>query len=80
MPYNRVGVVFCARQSPGGHNVIWGLYDAVKAHNPKSTLLGFVGMNVFTPYYFLLFMAWYRSQHIPSPCFLFIYIQIKKFL
>ncbi|KAJ0085955.1 hypothetical protein Patl1_09322 [Pistacia atlantica] len=31
------------RQSPGGHNVIWGLYDAIKLHNPKSTLLGFLG-------------------------------------
>ncbi|CAL9055771.1 unnamed protein product, partial [Musa banksii] len=39
----RVGVVFCGRQSPGGHNVIWGLHSALKSHNPKSTLLGFVG-------------------------------------
>ncbi|KAG9456610.1 hypothetical protein H6P81_001118 [Aristolochia fimbriata] len=42
-PSIRVGVVFCGRQSPGGHNVIWGLYDAIKLHNPKSTLLGFSG-------------------------------------
>ncbi|XP_008796200.1 pyrophosphate--fructose 6-phosphate 1-phosphotransferase subunit alpha [Phoenix dactylifera] len=42
-PAIRVGVVFSGRQSPGGHNVIWGLYDAIKAHNPNSTLLGFVG-------------------------------------
>ncbi|XP_068652558.1 pyrophosphate--fructose 6-phosphate 1-phosphotransferase subunit alpha-like [Aristolochia californica] len=42
-PPIRVGVVFCGRQSPGGHNVIWGLYDAIKLHNPKSTLLGFIG-------------------------------------
>lgn len=40
---NRVGVVFCGRQSPGGHNVIWGLHNALKVHNPKSTLLGFLG-------------------------------------
>ncbi|XP_073103015.1 pyrophosphate--fructose 6-phosphate 1-phosphotransferase subunit alpha isoform X2 [Elaeis guineensis] len=39
----RVGVVFCGRQSPGGHNVICGLHDAMKSHNPKSTLLGFCG-------------------------------------
>ncbi|KAL4178549.1 hypothetical protein AMTRI_Chr13g82850 [Amborella trichopoda] len=39
----RVGVVFCGRQSPGGHNVICGLHEAIKIHNPKSTLLGFVG-------------------------------------
>ncbi|KAI4388527.1 hypothetical protein MLD38_000847 [Melastoma candidum] len=43
LPAIRVGVVFCGRQSPGGHNVIWGLYDALKAHNPKSVLLGFLG-------------------------------------
>ncbi|KAL3830561.1 hypothetical protein ACJIZ3_019363 [Penstemon smallii] len=42
-PAARVGVVFCGRQSPGGHNVIWGLFDALKVHNPKSTLLGFLG-------------------------------------
>ncbi|XP_065037007.1 pyrophosphate--fructose 6-phosphate 1-phosphotransferase subunit alpha-like [Musa acuminata AAA Group] len=42
-PPLRVGVVFCGRQSPGGHNIICGLYDAMKLHNPKSTLLGFCG-------------------------------------
>uniref|UniRef100_A0A6V7QWF8 Pyrophosphate--fructose 6-phosphate 1-phosphotransferase subunit alpha n=1 Tax=Ananas comosus var. bracteatus TaxID=296719 RepID=A0A6V7QWF8_ANACO len=42
-PPIRVGVVFCGRQSPGGHNVIWGLHDALKLHNPNSTLLGFLG-------------------------------------
>ncbi|KAG8377189.1 hypothetical protein BUALT_Bualt08G0002300 [Buddleja alternifolia] len=42
-PAIRVGIVFCGRQSPGGHNVIWGLLDALKIHNPKSTLLGFLG-------------------------------------
>lgn len=42
-PAIRVGVVFCGRQSPGGHNVIWGLHDAIKSHNPKSVLLGFLG-------------------------------------
>nr|CAB3482743.1 unnamed protein product [Digitaria exilis] len=39
----RVGVVFSGRQSPGGHNVVWGLHDAVKAYNPQSVLYGFVG-------------------------------------
>jgi|UniRef100_A0A2N9IUW8 pyrophosphate--fructose-6-phosphate 1-phosphotransferase len=42
-PALRVGIVFCGRQSPGGHNVIWGLYSALKIHNPKSTLIGFLG-------------------------------------
>lgn len=41
--FNRVGVVFCGRQSPGGHNVIWGLLNALKIHNPNSTLIGFLG-------------------------------------
>ncbi|ONK58963.1 uncharacterized protein A4U43_C08F1530 [Asparagus officinalis] len=39
----RVGVVFCGRQSPGGHNVICGLYDAIKSHSPKSSVIGFCG-------------------------------------
>ncbi|KAF2310274.1 hypothetical protein GH714_007537 [Hevea brasiliensis] len=42
-PAMRVGIVFCGRQSPGGHNVIWGLNSALKIHNPNSTLLGFLG-------------------------------------
>ncbi|KAJ1440336.1 Pyrophosphate-dependent phosphofructokinase PfpB [Sesbania bispinosa] len=42
-PPMRVGVVFCGRQSPGGHNVIWGLHNALKIHNPHSVLLGFLG-------------------------------------
>ncbi|KAF9602044.1 hypothetical protein IFM89_024801 [Coptis chinensis] len=42
-PPIRVGVVFCGRQSPGGHNVIWGIYTALKLHNPNSILLGFLG-------------------------------------
>ncbi|CBI40779.3 unnamed protein product, partial [Vitis vinifera] len=41
-PPIRVGVVFCGRQSPGGHNVIWGLHNALKIHNPKNILLGFL--------------------------------------
>nr|XP_043618150.1 pyrophosphate--fructose 6-phosphate 1-phosphotransferase subunit alpha [Erigeron canadensis] len=42
-PAVRVGLVFCGRQSPGGHNVVWGLHEALKIHNPKSVLLGFLG-------------------------------------
>ncbi|XP_055834266.1 pyrophosphate--fructose 6-phosphate 1-phosphotransferase subunit alpha [Solanum dulcamara] len=42
-PAIRVGVLFCGRQSPGGHNVIWGLHDALKVHNPKNILLGLLG-------------------------------------
>jgi len=36
-----VGVVFCGRQTPGGHNIVAGLYDYLTASD--STLLGFVG-------------------------------------
>lgn len=42
-PAVRVGIVFCGRQSPGGHNVIWGLHEALKVRNPKNILLGFLG-------------------------------------
>ncbi|KAL0432817.1 UNVERIFIED_CONTAM: Pyrophosphate--fructose 6-phosphate 1-phosphotransferase subunit alpha [Sesamum latifolium] len=40
-PAVRVGVVFCGRQSPGGHNVVWGLLEALKVHNPKVFCLDF---------------------------------------
>ncbi|KAJ0691554.1 hypothetical protein HanPI659440_Chr15g0576341 [Helianthus annuus] len=30
-----VGLVFYGRQSPGGQNVVWGLHEALKIHNPK---------------------------------------------
>ncbi|MHB1456074.1 MAG: diphosphate--fructose-6-phosphate 1-phosphotransferase [Armatimonadota bacterium] len=38
----RVGVVLSGGQAPGGHNVIAGLFDALKAANPTSTLYGFL--------------------------------------
>lgn len=38
----KVGVVFSGGQAPGGHNVIAGLYDALKKMNPQSTLIGFL--------------------------------------
>jgi len=38
----RVGVVFSGGQAPGGHNVIWGLFDALKKLNTHSELLGFL--------------------------------------
>jgi pyrophosphate--fructose-6-phosphate 1-phosphotransferase len=37
-----VGVLLSGGQAPGGHNVIAGLYDALRAINSKSTLLGFL--------------------------------------
>jgi len=38
-----VGVILSGGQAPGGHNVICGLYDALKATNPKNELYGFKG-------------------------------------
>jgi len=37
----KVGVVFSGGPAPGGHNVIAGLFDALKKANPDSTLYGF---------------------------------------
>ncbi|HPW53105.1 MAG TPA: diphosphate--fructose-6-phosphate 1-phosphotransferase, partial [Erysipelotrichaceae bacterium] len=36
-----VGVILSGGQAPGGHNVICGLYDALKATNPENQLYGF---------------------------------------
>ncbi len=38
-----VGVILSGGQAPGGHNVISGLYDALKKANSESTLIGFKG-------------------------------------
>ncbi|NLN75626.1 MAG: diphosphate--fructose-6-phosphate 1-phosphotransferase [Armatimonadetes bacterium] len=38
----KVGVVLSGGQAPGGHNVIAGLFDALKAANPQSKLYGFL--------------------------------------
>lgn len=39
----RVAVLFSGGQAAGGHNVIAGLYDALKKAHPDSILLGFLG-------------------------------------
>ena len=39
----RVGVVLSGGQAAGGHNVITGLFDALKILNPSSRLFGFLG-------------------------------------
>jgi len=36
-----VGVILSGGQAPGGHNVVCGLYDALKAANKDNVLLGF---------------------------------------
>ena len=40
---HRVGVILSGGQAPGGHNVICGLYDALKATIPENELYGFKG-------------------------------------
>ena len=38
-----VGVILSGGQAPGGHNVVCGLYDALKATDKDNVLLGFKG-------------------------------------
>ena len=38
-----VGVILSGGQAPGGHNVVCGLYDALKATNKENVLIGFLG-------------------------------------
>ena len=38
-----VGVILSGGQAPGGHNVIAGLFDGLKAGNGASKLIGFLG-------------------------------------
>ena len=38
-----VGVILSGGQAPGGHNVVSGLYDALKKANPENQLIGFLG-------------------------------------
>ena len=37
-----VGIILSGGQAPGGHNVITGLFDAVKRLNPENRLYGFI--------------------------------------
>ncbi len=39
----KVGVILSGGQAPGGHNVVSGLYDALKATNKDNVLYGFKG-------------------------------------
>jgi pyrophosphate--fructose-6-phosphate 1-phosphotransferase len=38
-----VGVILSGGQAPGGHNVIYGLFDGLKKLNPENKLYGFIG-------------------------------------
>lgn len=42
-PQKNIGVILSGGQAPGGHNVIAGLYDALKQANPANKLYGFLG-------------------------------------
>ncbi len=42
-PVVNAGVILSGGQAPGGHNVISGLYDGLKALNPDNKLYGFLG-------------------------------------
>ena len=42
LPSFNVGVILSGGQAPGGHNVISGLFDGVKALNPANKLYGFI--------------------------------------
>ncbi len=39
----KIGVILSGGPAPGGHNVIAGIYDGLKAANPESSLYGFRG-------------------------------------
>lgn len=43
LPIRNVGVILSGGQAPGGHNVIAGLYDALKQANSNNNLYGFLG-------------------------------------
>jgi len=42
-PLKNVGVILSGGQAPGGHNVICGIFDGLKALNPSNKLYGFLG-------------------------------------
>ena len=42
MPPINAGVILSGGQAPGGHKVIAGLFDGLKAANPESRLFGFI--------------------------------------
>ncbi len=38
-----VGIILSGGQAPGGHNVVSGIYDGLKAINPANKIFGFLG-------------------------------------
>eukprot|EP01034_Spumella_vulgaris_P025152 gene25152-31575_t len=43
---HNIGVLFCGRQSPGGHDIIAGIFDAIQKADEPVELYGFVGGTV----------------------------------
>lgn len=63
----RIAVVLSGGQAPGGHNVISGVYDFIKAHHSNSQLFGFLGgpIGIYTGNYVEIddkLMHQYRNQ------------------
>ncbi len=59
-----VGVILSGGQAPGGHNVICGLYDALKATNPDNELFGFKnGPSGLIDDYYLVFDDAYIDEY-----------------
>ena len=59
-----VGVILSGGQAPGGHNVVCGLYDALKATNPENVLIGFKnGPSGLTDNDYLTFDDQYINQY-----------------
>ena len=51
-----IGVILSGGQAPGGHNVVCGLYDALKATNNENVLYGFkIGPSGLVEYHYLIF-------------------------
>ena len=59
-----VGVILSGGQAPGGHNVVCGLYDALKATNPENVFYGFKkGPSVLLEDDYLIFDDAYIDQY-----------------
>eukprot|EP00698_Gefionella_okellyi_P006250 TRINITY_DN15641_c0_g1_i1.p1 TRINITY_DN15641_c0_g1~~TRINITY_DN15641_c0_g1_i1.p1 ORF type:complete len:1234 (+),score=321.17 TRINITY_DN15641_c0_g1_i1:35-3703(+) len=63
----RVGVVFNGRQCPGGHNVVYGIFDMLHRHRNGSTLIGFLGgsLGMFAGHHTVIterLLSMYRNQ------------------
>ena len=58
-----VGVILSGGQAPGGHNVICGLFDALKKLNPANRLYGFL-MGPGLPQYWWFRYDWFWPYQV----------------